>query len=92
MNNVVYVDFTQKSIDKILAARKVSFALSNEITDLFNKINSQLTLKQYSQIMGGDMSYQSKALRIKKVTTNKKIHNMCDQLIQLIETKQAKVN
>lgn len=92
MNNVVYVDFAQKSIDKKRAARKIEFTLSSEIKDLFNNITSYLTTKQYSQIMGGDMSYQSKALRIKKVTTSKKIHNMCDQLIQLIQTKQLKVN
>lgn len=47
---------------------------------LYTKITDRLTLKQYSRIMGGNMSYLSKIQRIRKVTKDRVTLILCDEL------------
>lgn len=55
---------------------KTQRALYNELTDL-------LSLKQYSQLMGGSMTYANKAQRAKSLSKSKKVHALANEIIEL---------
>lgn len=53
------------------------------IAKLYNQLTSKLSLKQYTKLMGGDMSYRSKAERAKLVSKSKQVHILADIIINL---------
>lgn len=53
------------------------------IKDLYSRLTALLTLKQYAKLMGGDMSYKSKAERAKRVSKSRRVHDLADYIIQL---------
>lgn len=51
--------------------------------DLYQRLTDLLTLQQYQQLMGGDMSYVAKAKRAKVISKAYKVHSLADQIIKL---------
>jgi len=55
----------------------------SEIKRLYDTLVDELTLKQYTKLMGGSMDYWSKALRAKQVSKSKRVHLLADQIATL---------
>jgi cell division protein FtsB len=51
--------------------------------ELYSTLTEILSLKQFTTLMGGDMSYKSKAERAKRVSKSKRVHCLADQIIEL---------
>jgi hypothetical protein len=49
---------------------------------LYKVIIDLLTLKQFKQTMGGDMSYDAKARKIMSLTKSRKIQALCAELLE----------
>lgn len=49
---------------------------------LYSQLVEELTLKQYTALMGGDMSFRSKAERAMKVSRSQKVHSLARKIIQ----------
>jgi hypothetical protein len=55
------------------------------IRNLYSDLVKLLTLSQFRKLMGGDMSYKSKAQRAMLVSKSKKVHYLAKQIINLCE-------
>jgi hypothetical protein len=53
---------------------------------IWNTICEELTLSQYKKLMGGDMTYKSKALRAMEVSRSNTVHELCLDLIHVYES------
>ena len=73
----IFVDFKNKVVNS-------GHVRSQLINDLYSQITSKLTLKQFESIMGGSMAYVDKIKRIKRVSKNKQVLSLCDQLTGLL--------
>lgn len=59
------------------------------VKELYHDIVDKLTLSQFSKIMGGDMSYQAKVTKVRKVTRNKDVLALCDELETLLKESEV---
>lgn len=50
---------------------------------LYEMAVAKLSLSQYKAVMGGDMSFVSKATKIMKVSSCKTVHLYCRQILEL---------
>lgn len=50
---------------------------------LYSMTIDHLTLSQYEKVMGGDMSFASKARKIMEVSRNKTVHLYCKEILEL---------
>lgn len=66
---------TQKFLTKVLK--------QNELSSLMAKIDSKLSLYQATKIRQNTRTYEAMALRVKKVSKNKELHEMADELYRL---------
>lgn len=55
--------------------------------ELYRELVDLLTLKQFTPLMGGDMSFASKAERAKRVSKSKRVHDLADQIIALADER-----
>jgi hypothetical protein len=60
-----------------------------ELRRLYDALVDELSLAQYRHLMGGEMSYESKARRALKVSRSKQVHYLCNAILFLAvgETK-----
>lgn len=56
----------------------------NSVKSLYEQLVNELSLKQYSKLMGGDMTYKSKAKRAKTVSKSKIVHALANTIIELV--------
>jgi len=82
MQNLVFVDFRTKTVNS-------GYVRSQLINDIYSRITSKLTFKQFESTMGGSMAYADKIKRIKRVSKNKQVLALCDQLSQLLMKESA---
>lgn len=57
--------------------------VGSEQRRLYDQLTELLSLKQFQPLMGGEMSYVSKAERAKRVSKSKRVHALADQIIAL---------
>jgi hypothetical protein len=55
--------------------------------EIYNELVDLLSLKQFMPLMGGNMSYRSKAERAKRVSKSKRVHELANQIIDLSNLK-----
>jgi hypothetical protein len=63
----------------------------NELSLIWGEIVEHLSLSQYYKVMGGDMSYKSKAERVKKVSKSTVVWDLADRLILAYEIRYSSV-
>ncbi len=68
-------DTTQTEIKAIHASMK----------SLYEMAVAKLSLSQYEKVMGGGMSFESKARRVMKVSRNKTVQLYCLQILELAQ-------
>ena len=56
-----------------------------ELKRKWSWVADRLTIKQFELCMGGDMTFKAKALRAKSVSKSKRVHRLCDRLIEACE-------
>ena len=57
--------------------------------EIYNQLVELPTLGQYKQIMFGEMTYKSKAERVKLVSKSKRVHILADRIIALSSRPDA---
>lgn len=49
--------------------------------ELYRELTDLLSLSQFKHLMGGDMTFKSKAERAKRVSKSKRVHALADAII-----------
>jgi hypothetical protein len=56
----------------------------NRVKSLYETLTDELSLAQYSKLMGGSMEYLDKARRAKEVSKSKNVHYLANAIEYLI--------
>lgn len=61
-------------------------SIHNHLKSIWQDITDELSLYQYRTLMGGDMSFRSKAERALKVSKSKTVQKLCYELISVYDS------